>query len=88
MLVVMDAICGDKGVKAGFTRGKCEEDLAAAVDGLITAGVSVIILGCTELPLLLPSGKRVGSRGEHVQLVDPTDVLARQCVACAKEVAV
>lgn len=80
---VMDAIYGERGVKAGFTDGRCREDIAAAMQGLIEAGVEVVVLGCTELPLLLPERVYVGRGGEHVRLVDPTDVLARRCVADA-----
>lgn len=80
---VMEAIYGSTGVKAGFTTGECQTDIAAAIDGLIAQGVEVVILGCTELPLLLPQTDFVGSNGKSVRLVDPTDVLARQCVAYA-----
>ena len=80
---VMEAIYGTAGVKAGFTTGRCLDDISAAIDGLIAEGVEVIVLGCTELPLLLPQGSFVGRTGTRVSLVDPTDVLARQCVALA-----
>lgn len=80
---VMEAIYGSTGVKAGFTTGECQTDIAAAIEGLIAQGVEVVILGCTELPLLLPQTDFVGSNGKSVRLVDPTDVLARQCVAYA-----
>lgn len=80
---VMAAIYGERGVKAGFTEGQCRDDIAAAMEGLIDVGVEVVVLGCTELPLLLPEAVYVGRRGERVRLVDPTDVLARRCVAYA-----
>ncbi|MFP6562085.1 aspartate/glutamate racemase family protein [Paraburkholderia sp. B3] len=80
---VMEAIYGKHGVKAGFTTGQCQEDIAAAVEGLIAEGVEVVILGCTELPLLLTGSEFVGKGGARVRLVDPTDVLARRCVAYA-----
>ncbi|PQV53186.1 aspartate/glutamate racemase family protein [Paraburkholderia sp. BL21I4N1] len=80
---VMDAIYGAEGVKAGFTSGQCQLDIAAAINGLVAQGVEVVILGCTELPLLLPQTDYVGTNGTSVRLVDPTDVLARQCVAYA-----
>jgi aspartate racemase len=80
---VMEAIYGKAGVKAGFTTGQCQADIAAAVDGLVAGGAKVIILGCTELPMLLPSGDFATSSGSHVQLVDPTEVLAKECVALA-----
>ncbi|WP_322015443.1 amino acid racemase [Paraburkholderia sp. J12] len=80
---VMAAIYGTQGVKAGHTTGPCQDDIAAALEGLIEAGVEAVILGCTELPLLLPQETFVGRRGARVTLIDPTDVLARQCVARA-----
>lgn len=78
-----EAIYGEQGVKAGYTTGKCQSDITAAIDGLISQGVEVVILGCTELPLLLPQTEFVGTNGNYVRLVDPTNVLARQCVAYA-----
>lgn len=80
---VMEAIYGEKGVKAGFTTGQCQHDLRAAIEGLMETGVEVIILGCTELPLLIPSGEFVGCTGRRAELVDPTEVLARRCIAHA-----
>ncbi|WP_175696278.1 cysteate racemase [Burkholderia ambifaria] len=80
---VMEAIYGAQGVKAGFTTGRCEEDIGAAIDALMDEGVSVIVLGCTELPILLPGDEYVGRNGRRATLVDPTDVLARTCIAYA-----
>ncbi|ALL67604.1 Aspartate racemase [Paraburkholderia caribensis MBA4] len=80
---VMEAIYGKDGVKAGFTTGQCQEDIAEAVEGLIAEGVEVIVLGCTELPLLLPHSEFTGRSGARARLIDPTDVLARQCIAHA-----
>ncbi|MGN6230342.1 MAG: aspartate/glutamate racemase family protein [Trinickia sp.] len=80
---VMQAIYGEHGVKAGFTDGQCREDIAAAMEALIDAGIEVAVLGCTELPLLLPGSEYIGRHGTLVKLIDPTDVLARQCVAYA-----
>ncbi|SAK82765.1 aspartate racemase [Caballeronia temeraria] len=85
---VMDAIYGKEGVKAGFTTGRCQQHIAAAIDGLIADGVEVVILGCTELPLLLRETHAVGANGARVSIVDPTDVLAKQCVAHAISAAV
>lgn len=80
---VMEAIYGEGGVKAGYTTGQCREDIDAAIEGLIEVGVEVIVLGCTELPLLLPGGIYTSHTGVSVALVDPTEVLARECVAYA-----
>ena len=80
---VMEAIYGKHGVKAGFTTGQCQADIAAAMEGLIAEGVEVVVLGCTELPLLLTGSEYVGTSGARVRLVDPTDVLARRCITYA-----
>ncbi|WP_322083706.1 aspartate/glutamate racemase family protein [Burkholderia sp. BCC1972] len=80
---VMEAIYGRHGVKAGFSTGRCAEDIQAAVDGLISDGVDVIVLGCTELPILLPGTEYVSRNGVRATLVDPTEVLARRCIAYA-----
>ncbi|EJN09428.1 amino acid racemase [Herbaspirillum sp. YR522] len=80
---VMNAIYGPQGVKAGFTQGQCQDDIRAALDDLVQQGAEVIILGCTELPLLLPSGPWAHQGGSTLTLVDPTETLARRCVAYA-----
>lgn len=80
---VMNAIYGPQGVKAGFTSPASVADIDAAIDELATQGVEVIVLGCTELPLLLSEPERVTARGNRVTLVDPTDILAKRCVSAA-----
>jgi aspartate racemase len=55
----------------------------AAIDELVSQGVEVIILGCTELPLLFPQQEVTSSGGKRVTLVDPTEILAKRCVAAA-----
>ncbi len=42
-----------------------------------------IVLCCTELPLLLRDATLASAGGQVVRLVDPTEVLARCCVAYA-----
>jgi aspartate racemase len=79
---VMEAIYGREGVKAGHTEGRCQDDIRAGLDDLARQGAQVVILGCTELPLLLPFAElRLGDAS--VVLVDPTDTLARRCVEMA-----
>ncbi|RKE36820.1 aspartate racemase [Paraburkholderia sp. BL23I1N1] len=80
---LMNAIYGPAGAKAGYTSGECCDDLAAAVDDLVAQGVRVIVLGCTELPLLLRASTLARPGGPTVRLVDPTEVLAKRCVAYA-----
>ena len=80
---VMNAIYGPKGVKAGFTKGECVDDLMAALSFLAEAGAEVIILGCTELPLLLSQNDAFPVAGRTVVVLDPTTILARSCVDMA-----
>jgi len=80
---VMNAIYGAQGVKAGFTSGQCRDDVVAAIHDLAAQGVEVIILGCTELPILFPDGEPIHVNGRPITLVDPTDILAKRCVAHA-----
>jgi aspartate racemase len=80
---LMNAIFGPRGAKAGHTSGECCDDLAVALDDLVAQGVQVIVLACTELPLLLREPVLACAGGRVMRLVDPTDVLARRCVAYA-----
>ena len=77
----MRAIYGEKGVKAGFTAGECYDDLVSALRYLVDRGAQAVVLGCTELPLLLAQSPCFLIAGRQVVLVDPTDILARKCVA-------
>ncbi len=77
---VMSAIYGPQGVKAGFTEGKCVDDLLLALTSLVLRGAEVIILGCTELPLLLEQNEEFPVAGKTVVVLDPTEILARKCV--------
>jgi aspartate racemase len=81
---VMNAIYGACGVKAGFTSGECVDDIIAAVESLLFQQVEVILLACTELPLLFPQAATVTRNGRTAHLVDPTDVLAKCCVEFAR----
>ncbi len=77
--LVMDSIYGPQGVKAGYTDGLCVEQIAQAFGHLVENGAEAIILGCTELPLIIDaSDPRLAALP-----VDPTDVLARKCVQLA-----
>ncbi|HWM65860.1 MAG TPA: amino acid racemase [Steroidobacteraceae bacterium] len=77
---MMEAIYGSRGIKAGFTSGQCVDDIHAVIDELVSRGVEVVILGCTELPLLFNRGELTSSSGQRVALVDPTEILAERCV--------
>lgn len=50
---VMEAIYGERGVKAGYVDGPCKEALLRALAHLAQRATTVVVLGCTELPLIL-----------------------------------
>lgn len=78
---VMNAIYGERGVKAGFTDGECRADLLAAVSHLAGRGAIAVILGCTELPLVLAATAGFPVAGRTVAVLDPTEILAKKCIA-------
>ena len=82
---VMSAIYGPKGAKAGFTTGECYDDLYSAAEYLVkTYDCNVLILGCTELPLIFHETDDFEVAGKSVAIVDPTATLARKCVQIAE----
>jgi aspartate racemase len=83
--LVMEAIYGNQGVKAGFVDGPCKQALLRALAHLAERGCTVVILGCTELPLLLPEHPAYDIGGQAIVLLDPTAILARRCVALSAE---
>lgn len=82
--LVMEAIYGAAGVKAGFTDGQCREDLLKTIEHLAKRGAGVVILGCTELPLVFPDTKIFNTAGRIVSCLDPTSLLAAACVRHAR----
>ncbi len=84
--LVMRAIYGEQGVKAGHTDGQCREDLLKALENVVEKGAEVVILGCTELPLILPESDDFPIAGKSVALIDPTDTLARKCIELSGQV--
>ena len=86
--LVMAAIYGEQGVKAGFTSGRCVDDLLRALASLALRGAEVIILGCTELPLLIAQNDAFPVAGKVVTVLDPTEILARKCVSLCQPAAV
>lgn len=79
--LVMSAIYGAHGVKAGFTEGACVDELLRALASLARRGAEVVILGCTELPLLLKQDDAFPAGGRTVVILDPTEILAKKCVS-------
>jgi aspartate racemase len=84
-VLVMEAIYGAAGVKAGFTTGQCRDDLEKAIAHLAQRGARVVVLGCTELPLVFPDTKDFDAGGgTMIALLDPTMLLAAACVRHAQ----
>ena len=83
--LVMNAIYGERGIKAGFTDGLCKDQLLLAAEHLCELGADVLILGCTELPLVLSHCDDFKIREHTVALVDPTTILAIRCVQLASQ---
>lgn len=84
--LVMSAIYGPKGAKAGYTEGECRDQLLAAAEYMVREkGCNVLILGCTELPLILDETDAFPIAGTTVAIVDPTAVLARKVAKLAMD---
>ncbi|WET50789.1 amino acid racemase [Chryseobacterium indologenes] len=81
---VMESIYGKQGVKAGFSNGLCKELILKAAGFVIDQGADVVILGCTELPLMFPSENEIVVNGRKIPLADPTLILAKKIVEIAK----
>jgi len=78
--LVMEAIRGAFGVKAGFTSGVAAQLVTEAGRRLVARGAEALVLGCTEVPLLL-TGRTAEIDGRPVPLVDPTTVVAERLAA-------
>ncbi|MFH5837120.1 aspartate/glutamate racemase family protein [Proteiniclasticum sp. C24MP] len=77
---VMEAIYGEgTGIKSGVTDGKPVELLKKAGEHVIENGAEVVILGCTEIGLVLSRGSL--SRPS----IDPMDVMAEVMIAKGRE---
>lgn len=78
--LVMNSIYGEQGVKAGFVDGACKNDLLIAITHLVAQGANLIILGCTELPLIIPQSSAFKVKNKTIAILDPTEILAIKCV--------
>lgn len=62
-------------IKAGDLGDAATREMQGYAEELRKAGAEVLIAGCTEVPLVLDD------HDVKLKLVDPGDLLARQCVA-------
>ncbi len=77
--LVMEAIYGERGIKAGFLTAENKERLIKVSRGLVELGAEGIIAGCTEVPLVLSQGDL------SVPFFDSLLILAREAVKEATE---
>lgn len=73
--LVMDVIYK---IKAGHPGAQLKDTLLEASRGILAAGAQALVLGCTELPIVLKEGEA------PVPILDPTDILARRAVVYAR----
>ncbi len=83
---IMDVIYGPRGVKAGFLDARCRAAVEEAIAHLARRGAEVVILGCTELPLLVAQDLDYRVDGRTIPVIDPADVLARRCIELGRAV--
>jgi aspartate racemase len=72
--LVMEAIYGEGGIKAGFLTAENRDRLMEASRRLVAVGVQGIIAGCTEVPLVL------SQEALSVPFFDSLLILAREAV--------
>jgi len=82
--LVMESIYGVFGIKAGFATGVARRLMETAATMLVSKGAYALILGCTEVPLVL-EGKTKQIAGKEVALIDTTQVVADRLVAAGKD---
>jgi aspartate racemase len=71
--IVMDAIYGQKGIKAG-NKTSSKIKLMIAAQDLINRGAEALVLGCTEIPLVLEQ------KDFDVKLYDPMDIASKEII--------
>lgn len=72
--LVMGAIYGGNGIKAGNKSGAPKQKLYRAAHLLTERGAQALILGCTELPLVFDQ------RDFRVPLINPSELLAETAI--------
>ncbi|MFA7231224.1 MAG: amino acid racemase [Victivallaceae bacterium] len=76
--LIMKAIFGEEGLKAGFTTGITHRILTEAGTKLQAAGAEILIMGCTEIPLAMLQSDF------NVPLLDPNTILAEAAIRRAR----
>jgi len=73
--LVMGAVYGDQGIKAGFLDAANRDKLYRAAERLVDQGADILVAGCTEIPLVL------SAEVHGIPLVDMIDPLVSRAVA-------
>ncbi|MBZ0165340.1 MAG: amino acid racemase, partial [Candidatus Omnitrophica bacterium] len=73
----------DTGIKAAPTllHPGTREQIERVTAGLKSAGAQALILGCSEIPLLIKDNRLAG-----IPVIDPTRILARALLKCRKNI--
>lgn len=71
--LIMDAIYGDKGIKAG-NKIASKKKLMIIAKKLIDQGAEALVLGCTEIPLVLKQ------KDLDIKLYDPMDIASKEII--------
>lgn len=72
--LLMEAIYGKNGVKAGITTGEPREKIIRIADSLMKFGAETIVGGCTEIPLVIKNNDI------PIPFIDTLEVLAKATV--------
>jgi aspartate/glutamate racemase len=78
--LVMESIYGVRGIKAGSAGGAAERLMREAAGRLVRRGAQALILGCTEVPLVL-RGEEERIEGRRVTCLDTTRIAAGRLAA-------
>jgi len=76
---VMQSIYGPSGIKAGFVGLGPRRLLLKAGNHLVSKGAEALILGCTEIPLVLTKQRFT------VPVINPTEILAARAVSLSMQ---
>jgi len=76
---VMSVIYGEWGIKAGYTYGDTRREMQEVAETLVKRGAEAIIMGCTEISLVLKQ------ENISVPLIDPLQILAEVIVKKARQ---
>ena len=71
--LVMESIYGKKGIKAG-KKIFAKKTLTKAIEKLVERGAEAVVLGCTEIPLV------INQKNFDIKLYDPMNIVAREIV--------